>query len=120
MAVDYSTNPAVFDKQVTLFREYTVFDEMNNPRSEWHPFAVVMVAIEALTGREYWLASQSQGEGSVRVTMRYRKGITDRIRIKYESEDGPVMLEPKSPPVNIREQNKYYEIMCRELSNDSD
>lgn len=116
MAVDYASNPAVFDKRVTLLKEYIVYDEMNNPQSKWHPFAVVMVAIEALTGREYWQAAQSQSEGSARITMRYRKGINDRIRILYESEDGNTVFEPKSPPVNIKEHNQYYEIMCRELS----
>lgn len=116
MAVDYATNPAVFDKRMTLLKEFIVYDAFNNPRSVWHPFAVLMVAIEALTGREYWQAAQSQSESSVRITMRYRQGINDRIRLRYESEDGVSVYEPKSPPVNVREHNQYIEIMCRELS----
>lgn len=116
MAVDYATNPAVFDKEVTILKEVIVHDDFHSPRSRWHPFAKVRVALEPLTGREYWVASQSQSEGSIRITMRYRKGITDRVRFLYESEDGSVVFEVKSPPINIREQNQYLEIMCRELS----
>lgn len=116
MAVDYSTNPAVLDKEVTILKEHIVYDEFHNPKSVWHPFARVRVALEPLTGREYWVASQSQSEGSVRISMRYRKGIDDRVRFVYDSEDGRVVFEVKSPPINIREQNRYLEIMCRELS----
>ena len=116
MAVDYATNPAVFDKQVTILKEHTLLDEMNNPRSVWHPFARVAAAVEPISGREYWQAAQSQGEAAVRIVIRYRSGITDRMHLRYESEDGPVIFEMKSPPINYREQNKYLELMCREYS----
>lgn len=115
MAVDYRTNPAVFDKIVTILRQEQIYDSYNSARSVWHPFAVVRASLEPLTGREFWIASQSQAEGTVRVVMRYRKGITDQMRFRYDSDDGEVTLEVKSPPINILEQNMYLEIMCREL-----
>lgn len=116
MAVDYKTNPAVFDKIVTIYEQRMIRDSYNNARSVWHPFAVVRASLEPLTGREYWTASMSQAEGTIRVVMRYRKGITDQMRFKYVSDDGPVVLEVKSPPINVLEQNQYLEIMCRELA----
>ena len=115
MSVDYATNPSTFDKRLTIFAEKVVFDEYNNPKSLWHPFAVVMAAIEPMVGREYWQAAQSQSEGSFRITMRFRKGITDRIRFKYEGDEGVRWFEAKSPPINIREHNQYLEIMCKEV-----
>ena len=116
MAVDYAINPAVFDKEVTILKEYTVFDETNTPQSKWHPFAKVRASIEPLSGREYWQAAQAQGEASIRIIIRYRKGITDRMHFRYDSEDGSVVYEMKSPPINCREQNMYLELMCKELS----
>lgn len=116
MAVDYRTNPAVFDKVVTILAQRQVRDEFNNSRSVWHPWAVVRASLEPLTGREYWQASQSQQVGSIRLVMRYRKGINDQMRFKYESNDGPIILEVKSPPINVLMQNQFLEIMCRELS----
>lgn len=115
MSVDYRTNPAVFDKIVTILEQRMIRDSYNNARSVWHPFAVVRASLEPLTGREYWTASMSQAEGTIRVVMRYRKGITDQMRFKYESDDGVTILEVKSPPINVLEQNQFLEIMCREL-----
>ena len=114
--VDYAVNPAVFDKEITILKEYTVLDESNTPQSKWHPFAKVRASIDPLSGREYWQAAQAQGEASVRILIRYRKGITDRMHFRYDGEDGTVIYEMKSPPINYREQNIYLELMCKELS----
>lgn len=116
MPVDYKTNPSVFDKEVTILAQYQITDSFGNSRSVWHPFAKARVSLEPLTGREYWQASMSQSEGTIRVIMRYREGINDQMRFVYESNDGPVTLEVKSPPINILERNEYLEIMCREFS----
>lgn len=116
MGVGYATNPAVFDKEVTILKEFVIQDESNTPVSHWHPMARVRASIEPLSGRDYWLAAQSQSEASVSIIIRYIKGITDRMHIKYASEDGEVIYEMKSPPINYKEQNLYLELMCRELS----
>lgn len=116
MSVDYRTNPAVLDKTVTILEQRLIQDEFNQTRAVWHPFATVKASLEPLTGREYWQSSQSQQVGSVRVVMRYRKGINDQMRFVYQSNDGPITLEVKSPPINVLQQNLFLEIMCRELS----
>lgn len=116
MPVDYKTNPAVFDKEVTILAQVQVQDSYGSSRSVWHPFAKARVSLEPLTGREYWRASMSQSEGTIRLVMRYRKGITDQMRFQYDSDDGPIVLEVKSPPINVLERNEYLEIMCREFS----
>ena len=116
MAVDYQTNPAVLNKSVILMREHIITDVLGAPESKWHPIAQVMAAIEPLTGREYWQAAQAQGESTVKIIMRYRDGITDRMRIKYNN----IIYEMKSPPINELMQNKFLILMCREMSrNDS-
>ena len=116
MPVDYSTNPAVFNKQLVLLKEHIVPDAYGTPQSVWHPFAQVMASIESISGREYWHASQAQAEATVRIIIRYRSGINDRMRLRYESPEGPVTYEMRSPPINYLESNRYLQLMCRELS----
>lgn len=116
MATDFLYNSAVFDKRVTLIKEVIVRDDLNTPQSKWHPVAKVWASIEPISGREYWSAAQSNSESSVRIVIRYRQGITSRMRVKYESEDGTVVYETSSPPINYREQNEYLELMCKEKS----
>lgn len=116
MATDFIDNPAVLDKRVTLYKEVMILDALNTPQSKWHPVAKVWASIEPISGREYFQAAQSQSEASVRIVIRYRKGITDRMRLKYYSEDGETLFELKSPPINYREQNKFLELMCKEKS----
>ena len=120
MATDFLYNSAVFDKRVTLIKEVIVRDDLNTPQSKWHPVAKVWASIEPISGREYWSAAQSQSEASVRIVIRYRDGVTSRTRVRYESEDGIVNFELKSPPINYREQNQFLELMCREKSTNGD
>lgn len=117
MAVNYELNPAVFDKEVVLLEEHIVTSEFGTPRSYWHPVARAKASIEPISGREYWTASQSQGEASVRIIIRYRDGVNSRMRVLYKSRDGDVVFEMKSPPINKLEANGYLELMCRELIN---
>ena len=116
MPTDFLNNPAVFDKRVTLIQEVIIRDEFNTPQSKWHPMAKVWASIEPISGREYWSASQSNSEASVRIVIRFRQGISSRMRVKYESEDGTIVYETSSPPINYREQNEYLELMCKEKS----
>ena len=116
MPVDYSTNPAVFNKQLVLLKEHIVPDTYGTPQSVWHPLAQVMASIQPISGREYWQASKAQAEATVRIIIRYRSGINDRMRLRYESPEGPVTYEMRSPPINYLESNRYLQLMCRELS----
>lgn len=118
MATDFINNPGALDKLVTLIKEVTVLDAFNTPQSKWHPYAKVWASIEPISGREYWSAAQSQSESSVRIVIRYRDGVTTRTRVRYESDDGVVDFELKSPPINYREQNQFLELMCREKATD--
>lgn len=116
MAVDYDFNPALLNKKVILLEEIVKEDSFGTPKSYWHPVAKVKASIEPMSGREYWLASQAQGEATVRIMIRYRKGVTSRMRVRYKSHDKSITYELKSPPINKFEGNKYLELMCRELA----
>lgn len=119
MAVQYTHNSYTLNKDVTILKEYQKQSSFGAPEYFWHPVAQVRASIEPLNGREYWIASQSQGEASVRIVIRYRDGVTNRTRLLYKSRDGDVVYELKSPPINKLEANQWLELMCKELSNES-
>lgn len=117
MATNYDFNPAVFDKRVVLLKEIVKVGEFGSPQSYWQPFARVWASIEPMSGKEYWTASQSQGEASIRIVIRYIGELTNRMRVLYKRKDGTnTTFELKSPPINKLEGNKYIELMCRELA----
>jgi SPP1 family predicted phage head-tail adaptor len=112
--IDYSTNPAVLNKRVFLLREIVLRDEEGGSRIQWRPFASVYAGIENLTGREYWQASQTQGESSSRIVFRKLAGVTDRTRVLVKNAEGKrVVYEAKSPPMIVGSQEDYIEMMCR-------
>lgn len=115
--IEYVYNPGALNKRATLLKEVRTRDETGSPVSTYHPVADVYVEMEYVTGKEYWIASQSQGEGTIRLAMRFRPDVSDRSRfIVHSGHEGDIVLEVKSPPIN--KGDIYLEIMCRRLSDD--
>lgn len=113
--LDYTSNPAVLNKRATLLKEVRSRDVTGSPTSLYHPVADIYVGIEYMSGREYWIASQSQGEGTIRLSMRFRSDVSDRSRfIVHSDHEGDIVLEVKSPPIN--KGDAYLEVMCRRFS----
>lgn len=113
--LDYTSNPIILNKRATLLKEVRSRDVTGSPTSLYHPVADIYVGIEYMSGREYWIASQSQGEGTIRLSMRFRSDVSDRSRfILHSDHEGDIVLEVKSPPIN--KENTYLEVMCRRLS----
>lgn len=122
MAQNYSTyfshNPGVLDKKVTLMRRRLVIDKSGAPQNTWFPVCDVMAAIEPISGREYWMAAQSNREATVRIVIRYREGINDSMRVLYKAKDRVKVYEMKSVPINTNEENRYLQLMCNEIENE--
>lgn len=51
----------------------------------WSTFATVPGSVEPLTGREIFAAAQPQGEITARARIRYLAGVTEKMRITFES-----------------------------------
>lgn len=122
MAQNYSTyfssNAGELSKKITLLKPYNFLDKSGAPTTAWYPICDVMAIIEPVSGREYWMASQSNREATVRFVIRYREGITDNMRIRYKAKDRCKIYEMTSVPINPNEENKYLQLMCNEVEND--
>lgn len=122
MAQNYSTyfssNAGEMCKKITLLKRHTYIDESGSPQYAWHPFCDVMSIIEPVSGREYWMAAQSNREATVRFVIRYRDDIQDTMRILYRAKDRLKVYEMTSVPINVKEENKYLQLMCNEIENE--
>lgn len=123
MAQNYSTyfssNPGEMTKNVTLMRQITVIDDTGTPLMTWFPICDVPAIVEPISGREYWAAAQSNRECTVRFIIRYREGIDGSMRIRYKAKDRCKIYEMKSEPINVNEDNKYLQLMCNEITNET-
>ena len=122
MAQNYSTyfssNAGELSKKITLLKPYDFTDPSGAPTTVWYPICDVMAIIEPVSGREYWMASQSNREATVRFVIRYKEGITDNMRIRYKAKDRCKIYEMTSLPINPNEENKYLQLMCNEVENE--
>lgn len=103
-------NPGKLNKRITLQRSITDKDASGRPVKRWVDVATVWAAVRPLRGREYHAAAANNAEGTKRVEIRYRKGITTDMRVLY----GGRILEINSPPIDPDEQHKELHLMCRE------
>jgi len=72
--------------------------------------ASVWGSIEPLSGNELLRAQQTQAEVTHRVRIRYRTGITPKLRIAYADRYFNILSV-----INRGERNRELEIMCKEL-----
>lgn len=62
-------------------------DERGNPIMVWEPIATVWAAVEALSGRTYFQAQQSNVQSDHRVTIRYRDGIEAGMIVRHDGRE---------------------------------
>jgi len=105
-------NPGKLRHRVTIQQFAEVLDGYGTPTgsSDWQDVATVWASVEPLSGREYLLAENVNTEAKIRVKMRYRKGVTTGMRIKY----GERMLDIQSV-ADIEERHREMELMCIEV-----
>jgi SPP1 family predicted phage head-tail adaptor len=54
--------------------------------ASWSSFDSVWAAIEPLSGREFFSASQVQSEVNTRIRIRYLDGVTPKMRVVHDSD----------------------------------
>jgi SPP1 family predicted phage head-tail adaptor len=85
----------------------TVIDDDGYPTENWGTIATVWASVEPVSGKEYWAAAAVQAETTVKVTMRYRDGITTAHRLRF----GGRVYDIKAV-INVEERNRVLELMC--------
>jgi len=99
--------------RVTIQQQSTTQDTYGQPANTWADVATVWAAVEPIRGKEYFDASQDNAETTTRVRMRYRSGITQDMRISFDSR-----LYNIQSIIRPREIHHEMELMCSEGIND--
>ncbi|MEN3132503.1 phage head closure protein [Bacillus albus] len=105
-------NASDLNKRITLQKKSNDYhtDEEGNPIEKWEDVATVWAAVKPLRGREFWQAASVNAENTIRVEIRYRKGITNNMRILY----GNRLLDINSV-IDVEEKHRDMHLMCKEV-----
>ena len=88
-------------------------DSQGQAVKPWATFATVHAAVEPLAGREYIAAAQINAETTTKIIIRYLAGITQKMRISYDSK-----IYNIESMKNVGERDRQLELMCSEGIND--
>lgn len=75
----------------------------------WTTFATVWASVEPLQGREFFAADQINSEITTRIRLRYLSGITQDMRISFDSR----IYDIRSI-IQVREIHHEMQLMCKE------
>jgi SPP1 family predicted phage head-tail adaptor len=81
------------------------------PTLTWSTVSDIFASVEPLSGRERWNAQQFQSEATHQVRMRYRSGVTSKMRIVWGSRTFHFM----EPPRNTEERNVELIVLAKEM-----
>jgi SPP1 family predicted phage head-tail adaptor len=105
-------NPGDLRHRVTIQKFVEEADEFNTPKTTpdpWVTFYTVWAAVEPLSGRELLVANNVTPQTRIRVRIRYLKGVTQGMRVKY----GERIFNIQSV-ADIKERHREMELMCIE------
>jgi len=88
-------------------------DEWGDPLPElvWQRVAAVWAAVEALTGRLYFEAQQSNIQADHRITIRYCRGIEPGMLVRHDGRE----LEIQAV-LDRDGRRRWLQLMCREVT----
>lgn len=76
----------------------------------WEDYKTVWASVSNLNGREYFAAATVQAENTVKFTIRYIKGIEEKMRISFEDKLYNITFID-----NIKYASKFLEIKALEV-----
>jgi SPP1 family predicted phage head-tail adaptor len=104
-------NPGDLRHRVIIQRPTETKDQYKRPATGWSDFATVWAAVEPLRGREFLLAQNTNTELTVRVRIRYFRGVTPGMRVVYGSR----IFDIQSA-IDVDERHQEMHLMCAEVS----
>lgn len=103
---------ARLDTRITVERPQTGEDAWGQPIEGWSLVASTWASVEPLTGRELFAAQAAQSETTYRLTVRYMAGVDASCRVVL---DGGRTLQIVAV-IDLRNQHRYMQFLCRELT----
>jgi SPP1 family predicted phage head-tail adaptor len=97
------------DKRITIQSYTTTQNSYGEETKSWSDLVTVWAAVEPLQGREYWAAQKVNAELTVQFRIRYRAGITPKMRVYYDSRYFYIISG-----VNPKQRNEELILLCKE------
>lgn len=76
----------------------------------------VRAAIDPISGREFFAAAQVQAEITTKITIRYRAGVHETMRVVHTRQYGsPTLVDVydiAAPPIDRESRHEWLELMC--------
>ena len=98
------------DKQITIQVRTPDQDAAGQPIETWSTFATVYANIKPLVGKDYLAAKQVVDEVSHDVTIRYRRGIKQKMRVSYLDRYFEIVSA-----IDAEEKREWLFLKCKEL-----
>lgn len=101
---------------ITIEQQSTVPDAHGQHTTTWTAVTgleSIKASVEPLRGREFFAADQINSEVTARIRIRYRSGITAKMRVSFESRyyNIEAIIDPE-------ERHEELQLMCSEGAND--
>jgi len=97
--------------RITIERATESANSYGERTKTWSEFATMWASIEPLTGREFYQSKQIGTETTHNVTIRYKAGITQKMRVKYGSRYFDI-----ESVINEKERGVKMFLMCKEVT----
>lgn len=104
-------NPGQLRHRITIQQPTETVDQYKRPTTGWADYATVWAAVEPLRGREFLLAQNINTELTIRVRIRYLRGVTPGMRVKY----GDRIFDIQSV-IDLEERHREMHLMCVEVN----
>lgn len=116
--------------RVTIQKLTRTDDGAGGYTETWEDIATVWAAVEPLSGREYYLAQQTQAEVSHKVTMRYGQWYDEYFLTPFSSaQEGETVVKPQmrivydgrpfsfdiQSVIDVKERHRELVVLCKEV-----
>lgn len=96
--------------RITIQKKFFTKDPEGLPIEEWRDVVTVWAEILPLRGREFFEAAAVNKERTIKVRIRFRKGLDGDLRALYKDR----ILHIYSM-IDVQEKHKMIEMMCEEV-----
>jgi len=97
--------------RITLQELVSIPDGMGGFSEGWQDVATVWASVEPLRGQERYLAQQAVQEITHKVTIRYRKSVSPKMRILFGNRVLSIVAV-----IDPGERRKWLELLCLEVT----
>jgi len=96
--------------RVIMQQNQPTINAFGEETEHWVDIATVWASVEPLKGREFFAAQKENSETTVRITIRYRSGISPDMRIKFDGK-----IYEINAIIDVEERHIELQLMCKEL-----